>query len=106
MFIKALGAALELGSAPEQENDLVGCHSGLRSWKRLIVLLIQGRKLEILVKTAGGVPTLSPWETMPWATLLHTGNFQVPLRGRGEGTLFSRPPHPCCPLPALREDEA
>ena len=40
--------------------SLVGCHSGVHSWKRLIVLLIQGRKLEILVKTAGGVPTLSP----------------------------------------------
>ena len=35
----------------------MGCHSGLHSLKRLIVL-IQGRKLEILVKTSVGVPTL------------------------------------------------
>ena len=59
-FIKALGTALELGSAPEKESQSHGMSLWSPSWKRLIVLLIQGRKLEILVKTAGGVPILSP----------------------------------------------
>ena len=64
----------------------MGCHSGLHSLKRLIVL-IQGRKLEILVKTAVGVPTLGHIVT-------HEGAPGVPLQAEeGRDTPFSRPPH-------------
>lgn len=53
-----------------------------------IVLFIQGRKRATLVKTAGGVPLLLPWETTPWATSLHTkGPPASPCRQPEEGTL-------------------
>ena len=106
MFIKALGTALELGSAPVKESQ----SRGMSLWSPLLEASHCSPYPEQEAGNSGedcwrGPHPVSIGDNALGHIATHKGATGVPLQAEeGKGTQFSRTPHSCCPLPTLRED--
>ena len=105
-FIKALGTALELGSAPEKESQ----SRGMSLWSPLLEASHCSPYPGQEAGNSGedcwrGPHPVSIGDNALGHIATHKGATGVPLQAEeGKGTQFSRTPHSCCPLPTLRED--
>ena len=104
-FIKALGTALELGSAPEENQS-----REMSLWSPLFEASHCSPYPGQEAGNSGedcwrGPHPVSIGDNALGHIVTHKGAPGVPLQTEeGRDTPFSRPPHSCCPLPTLRED--